>query len=71
MPIGLPIPMGPMNWALDWVENSKPDPIRIDATTMVLFMTAPTVRNKSSGSVKRAANEGENYVATTVQISGI
>jgi hypothetical protein len=59
-----------MNWALDWVEYSKLDPIRIDATTMVFFITAPTSRNKPSGSAKRAANEGKNYyVATTVQIA--
>jgi hypothetical protein len=34
----------PMNWALDCVENSKPDPIRIDATSMNFFITAPTLK---------------------------
>ena len=75
--MGLPIPMGlPMNWALDCVESSKPDPIRIDAITMDFFITTPTLRlsrrdlcNAPTTRVKLCCNNYPDHGILVVVIS--
>jgi hypothetical protein len=57
-----------MNWALDCVENNKPDPIRIDATSMDFFITVPTLK-LSRRDLCNAPTTKVNCVATTFPIT--